>query len=293
MKMQTACLVCGTEGRFWTEKASRAVWRCPSCRLLWVPEGLVVTGDGASIYEGDNPIFLQDGNEQYYLDETNLRSCREKLSFVKKHLKSGKTLLDAGANFGHFLSVAAEPYDARGVEISKAAVDWSRSRFHVDNHAASIYELPKELSGPYEAVTLWDVIEHVPDPRLALDALHGVIEPGGLLFLSTPDAGSRVARAMGAKWHYLDPVQHIVLFNRTNLRRLLSDAGFEVLEMRSFGHFYRVGYVLDRLAYLHKSGLLGAGTSLARMVGAPFSGRAVYINLRDVVGVVARRLPLA
>ncbi|MBX3191926.1 MAG: class I SAM-dependent methyltransferase [Labilithrix sp.] len=287
---QVDCLACGERGRYWITKAARDVWRCRRCALVWVPEGLVVDDAGASIYETETPIFLQDGNEAYYLDETNLASCREKVAFVASHLPAGKRLLDAGANFGHFLSVARDRYEARGVEISKAAVAWSIDHFGVENHAASIYALPKELAGPYDAVTLWDVIEHVPRPAEALEALRRTLAPGGLLFLSTPDAGSKVARAMGARWHYLDPIQHIVLFDRKNLGRLVAGAGFELLAVRTFGHHYRVGYVLDRLAYLHAGGVLGAVTTTARKLGSPLSRRSLYLNLGDVMGLVARRV---
>lgn len=287
--MLTECLACKTTGRPWTSKSSRNVWRCPKCDLVWVPEGLVVDDKGASIYEGDTPIFLEHGNEAYYLDETNLLSSRGKLAFVEKHVRSGKTLLDVGSNFGHFLSVAREVYDARGVEISKAAVDWSIEHFHVENHVASIYDMPKSLAGPYDAVTLWDVIEHIPDPTEALLALRNVLDRDGLLFLSTPDAGSRVAKAMGKHWHYLDPIQHIILFNRQNLTRFLEAAGFEVLQVTTFGHHYRVGYVFDRLAYLHSQGALGKATSAAKVVSRPLAKQSIYLNLRDVMGVVARR----
>ena len=287
--MQSDCLACGRGGRFWTKKAGRDVWRCASCGLLWVPEGLVVGEGGASIYEGDTPIFLQDGNEAYYLDDTNLISCRQKVDWLAEHVREGARVLDAGANFGHFLSVARDRFDAVGVELSRAAVAWSREHFQVENHAASIYDLPKELAGPYDAVTLFDVIEHVPQPREAIEALKRVLAPGGIMFLSTPDAGSAVARAMGSRWHYLDPVQHIVLFNRANLSRLLEDAGLEVLGTRTFGHHYRVGYVLDRLAYLHADGMLGRATQVARVVGQPAAKRTMYLNLGDVMGVFARR----
>lgn len=286
--MQVDCLACGRRGSFWTRKAERDVWRCGNCRLIWVREGLVVGDGGASIYEGDTPIFLQDGNEAYYLDETNLVSCRQKVDWLVEHVPAGAKVLDAGANFGHFLSVARDRFEAVGVELSRAAVTWSREHFGVENHAASIYDLPEQLAGPYDAVTLFDVIEHVPQPREAIDALKRVLKPGGHLFLSTPDAGSAVARAMGSRWHYLDPIQHIVLFNRRNLSRLLEEAGFEVLGARTFGHHYRVGYVLDRLAYLHGDGVLGHATRAARILGRPAAKRTMYLNLGDVMGVLAR-----
>src|SRR5262249_55813400 len=69
--------------------------------------------------------------------------------------------------------------------------------------------------------------------------------------------GSAVARLLGRRWHYVDPVQHLRLFTRDNLRRLLEAAGFEVLAVRALGHRYRLRYVMSRLRYLHPHGALG------------------------------------
>lgn len=283
------CPCCGGRSRYWTTKAGRDVHRCSGCGLIWVPDGLIVNESGASIYEGDEPVFFEGGNERYYLDETNFRSCTEKLAFVKKLVPPGRRMLDAGANFGHFLKVASRRYRAVGVEIGAAAVRWSRERFGVENHLGSIYDLPPEIRGSYDVVTLWDVIEHVPDPRGALERLAAAIKPGGYLMLSTPDAGSVVARAMGVHWHYLDPIQHIVLFKRRNLARLLHAAGFDVIRTASFGHYYRVRYVLDRLAYLYPRGVPHALARTLGVLGSPFSEQQVYITLQDVMGIAARK----
>lgn len=286
--MRTKCLACDRPGAFWTQKSGRDVWRCSTCKLVWVPDGLLVDDTGATIYEGDTPIFLKDGNERYYLDETNLISARAKLSWVREHAMPGGALLDVGANFGHFLSVAREPYRAVGVELSSAAVAWSRKHFDVQNYEASIYEMPAEIAGPYDVVTLFDVIEHIPDPHEALAALRRVLRAGGVLAISTPDTGSAVARLMGPRWHYLDPVQHIVLFDRTNLSSVLDRAGFDVVEVRSLGHHYRVGYIADRLAYLNPSGLLGRVTKLGQSVARPVAERSLQLNFGDVMGLIAR-----
>jgi SAM-dependent methyltransferase len=287
-----ACLLCKSTGaHYWTTKAGRAVHRCPDCRCIWVPDGLARNEQGESIYEEEEPIFLKDGNEQYYLDETNLLSCRAKVRWVEETLRPGHRLLDVGANFGHFLKEASAVFDATGIEISKAAVDHSLQLFAgIRNHVGSIYEPPPEARGPWEAVTLWDVIEHVPDPRRALETIRDLLLPGGRLYLSTPDAGSAVARAMGRRWHYLDPVQHIVLFGRRNLESLLEHTGFRVRQTRTFGRHYRVGYVLDRLAYLHGEGTLGRVVRPVLGAARSRGDRSVFINLRDVMGIAAERV---
>jgi len=285
-----ACPLCGATFDDWFVKQGRRLLRCPACRLVSVPEGLALTPEGVSIYESEENVFLQDGNEAYYLDETNLRSCRLKLDWVRGYLADGASLLDAGANYGHFLKVAQDVYPAAaGFDLSPQAVRWSREHFEVRNFTASIYDPPRELRGPYQGVTCWDVIEHLPDPLGALASLHALVAPGGYLFLSTPDAGSLVARLLGRHWHYLDPEQHLNLFTRANLKRALELSGFDVLGFQSFGRYYRIRYILDRLCHLHSNRLVRRGLSLAAAALGPVRNGALYLHLGDVLGAVARR----
>jgi SAM-dependent methyltransferase len=289
-----ACPLCRVAMRPWCVKAGRHLVRCPSCRLIVVREGLALTRSGVSIYEADDEsVFRADGNEGYYLDhETNLQNSRRKLAWVAHELPAGARLVDAGSNFGHFLAVARERYAASGFDVSPMAVAAARERFGVESIVASVYALPASL-GSADAVTCWDVIEHLPDPLAALRALRALLRPGGLLFLSTPDAGSPVARVLGRRWHYLDPVQHITVFGRANLGTALARAGFAVVRVGSLGHDYRVRYVFDRLAYLHRRGVLGGAVAAARALARPLGGRSIHLDLGDVAIVTAVRTEAA
>jgi SAM-dependent methyltransferase len=283
------CPVCGTEGRPWLTKAGRAVSRCPSCHVLFVPEGLARTASGATIYESDTPVFLADGNDEYYFDdESNLASAREKAGWMRRFVGDGTRVLDVGSGFGHFLKAASAHFAVSGLELGPLAVERARSHFGVPCEVGSVYAMPETLAGSCDAVTAWDFIEHVPDPMTALSAMRRALRPGGHLFLSTPDARSMAARALGRKWHYVDPVQHLVLFGRETLGRALEQAGFEPVAWRSFGHHYRLRYVFDRLRYLHRGPIrwaAGAGRALAR----PILDQPIYVRLGDVLGVAARR----
>lgn len=282
------CLLgCGAL-RPWFARAGRRVQRCPSCGLVVVPEGLAVDESGVSIYESETSVFEADGNEGYYFDETNFANCRLKLAWVARDLPRGSRLLDAGANFGHFLKVAQERYDATGIDLSPTAVRWSRERLGVRNHVGSVYDVT-EPAGSYDAVTLWDVIEHLEDPLRALQRLRELLRPGGFLFLSTPDSGSPVARLLGRQWHYLDPLQHITVFSRRNLQEALEAAGFRIVRTGSLGHHYRLRYVIDRLAYLHRGHPLGALFAGTRRILGPILGLSVYLNPGDVVAITARQ----
>lgn len=285
----SSCPLCAAPARPWFVKAGRTVARCASCRVVFVPEGLARTPSGATIYEADAPVFLADGNDEYYLDdESNLASARDKVRWVRAFVRDGARVLDVGSGFGHFLEAASANFAATGLELGPLAVERARLRFGVSCVVGSVYAMPEALSGPFDAVTAWDFIAHVPNPAAALAAMARVLRPGGHIFLSTPDARSVAARALGRHWHYLDPVQHIVLFGRETLGDALEKAGFEPAGWRSFGHHYRLRYVFDRLRYLHR-GPLGWGAALGRALAIPILDHPIYVRLGDVLGVAARR----
>ena len=283
------CPVCAGALRPWIRKMGRDVRRCGQCAQIVVPEGVARRADGASIYESADAIFEADGNAEYYLDETNARAARVKLAYVARFCPPGARLLDVGASYGHFLAVAVETYNASGIDVSATAASWGRAAFGVNLTVGSVYGMSEERGGTCGAITFWDVIEHLEDPAAALDEIRRSLVPGGWLFVSTPDAGSLVAQLLGSRWHYLDPVQHINLFSRANLVRLLSDRGFTVVHHRYFGRSYRVGYVVNRLMYLSARGVASSPGENRNAFASRFRNLIIPIKLWDVVGVAARR----
>jgi SAM-dependent methyltransferase len=265
------------------------VCRCAECGQIVVPEGLARRADGASIYESADTIFEADGNADYYLDETNARAARAKLAYVARFCRPGTRLLDVGASYGHFLAAAANTYIASGIEVSAAAADWGRTTFGVDVTVESVYGMSGRRTGTCGAITFWDVIEHLEDPGAAIDEIRNSLVPGGWLFVSTPDAGSLVAKLMGVRWHYLDPVQHINLFSLANLSRLLSNHGFTVAHHRHFGRSYRASYVINRLMYLVSDGAASSPAMNRGALASGFRSLTLPVKLWDVVGVAARR----
>jgi SAM-dependent methyltransferase len=247
--------------------------------------------DGLSIYESDQSVFEVDGNDEYYRDEGTADAARAKLQFVRRFCGGPDPLrlLDVGASFGHFLIEAQPHFRAFGIELNERSVTWSVKHFDVNNVVASLYDLPTTLPACFDVITAWDVIEHLDDPRRALATLHDRLAPGGWLFVSTPDAGSWVARALGRYWHYEDPIQHINLFSRVNVERLLRESGFQPYAANYLGRRYRINYILNRLRYLADGGvgrrLIAPLTRLPEWIRRGH----VTIKLWDVVAVAARR----
>ncbi len=282
----SSCPLCRASSRIWMQAGSRDLRRCDRCAFLWVPQG-VVHAAGVTIYEQDPPIFLQDGNADYYLDDSNLLNAEEKLAWVQRLAPAGGALLDVGANFGHFAAVARASWQVTALEPSPVAVRWAAAHLNVPVEVGSIDDAHPEFVGRFNVATMWDVLEHLPDPARALETLRRYLRPHCVLFVTTPDAGSLVARLMRRHWHYLDLVQHVAVFNRGNLTRLLEQAGFRIRALRHFGRIYRTSYVAERVDYLARSKPLWRVLRAGARPGLRLAPAHLRINLGDVIGVAA------
>jgi SAM-dependent methyltransferase len=201
------------------------------------------------------------------------------------HLPPGDArprLLDAGCGPGYFVRAAADfGFEARGIEVSQYAVDFARRELGVDVRQGTIAatDLPP---GPFDVVTLWDVIEHLPAPLAALRAAAGLLRPGGFIVLSTGDYASLVARLSGAHWHLFNLPEHLWFFTPGSLRRLLSRAGFAPVDFYYELCWHPIRYLVERIESAFRLGRV-----LSPALGA--LGRAVLpVTLGDVMTLAAR-----
>jgi SAM-dependent methyltransferase len=141
-------------------------------------------------------------------------------------------VLDVGCGNGVFLSAASEEgYAARGVDVSEASARLCRER-GLDARAGDFLTMP--LDGPYDAVTFWDVMEHLRDPAAFLSRAREALAPGGALVLKIPGFGRGVFRPIAAVPRLagvmLGAPSHIQYFNHRSLEALLARTGFGRVE---------------------------------------------------------------
>ena len=180
--------------------------------------------------------------------EGRRRTGARHLQIVERFARRGR-LLDVGCASGVFLSLAAEAgWEATGVEpsetLSQQAADALAGRGAIYGTILEEASLPP---AHYDAVTLWDVLEHVPDPLAMLRQCSALLKPGGLLFLNVPDLDSLQARLLGRRWPLL-LAEHLNYFNRPSLRRCAAAAGLEAVHFDRRRAFFSAGYVCYRLA---------------------------------------------
>lgn len=282
------CHICGSHNvRFFCEKNGYKLYDCMICDLTFVhplPEDLQM------IYTEE--YFKNSGKKEtsgytdYDKDKEPMRPVfalyLQKLSV----LAPGRKIFDVGAATGYFLDIAkGKGWETHGSEISEYGAAEASRRGHnmVYGDISVMNDLPH-----VDAVTLWDVLEHVDRPRAYLGALHGMLNDGGMLAINTVDRSSLWARMLGSRWHLIAPPEHLYYYAPKNLECLLKATGFEVLEVTKVGKKFSPAYIFKMLANWQK---LQIWKKLEHMTDNHlFRVLAIPINLRDNVFVLARKI---
>jgi SAM-dependent methyltransferase len=222
-----------------------------------------------------------------YAEEDASRSINAHIALrtIRKCVRSGR-LLDVGSATGFFLNAARLDFEVDGIDPSRWAVEYARRRLKLEVRLGSLDTAAFEASR-FDVVTMNDVIEHLPDPRAALEKTRRLLRPGGVLYLVTPDIGGLAARILRGKWWGLRPA-HLYYFSRRTLQRMLEDAGFQVVLMRSYGRIFSYGYWLSRLRG-YPPIFHGTVSRVISLLG--IEEKLLYLDTRDSVEVCAVRTP--
>jgi SAM-dependent methyltransferase len=222
-----------------------------------------------------NPEFLQGHNDSLfgYSDYIAERLTKQaEYVRIARELKAAlgdparPRLLEVGCGFGYFLDVAFEEgFDVTGIEFNEHAVQRLQRKYAFPVHAGGL-ETTALPDGGFDAVALFDVIEHLRDPFVALDTLHRALAPDGILVVSTMDAESIVSRLLGKRLEdFRRTREHLFFFGRKTLASVLDEHGFEVCGLRSIGHTFELAFLLDRLSLYHRGLFRSLRAAAARL----------------------------
>jgi SAM-dependent methyltransferase len=212
--------------------------RCGACGHMQLAQ----MPDDARLSE----LYGEAASTDYVEEEAGQRrTANDVLERVERFRSPGR-LLDLGCWVGFLLSTAqGRGWRGVGVEPSAWASGYARERLGLDVRTADILSAELEPAS-FDSVFLGDVIEHLPRPGEALDRIAALLAPGGVLALALPDAGSRLARAMGRRWWAVLPT-HVQYFTRHSMAVLLNRHGYEPLLFETQPKAFTVGYYLGRL----------------------------------------------
>jgi SAM-dependent methyltransferase len=250
------------------------VVRCLVCGHAWVARP-VAEEDLMSAYEGAaDEVSVRE-------EEGQVATADRALRLIEKLAAPGRAV-DLGCWTGSFLVAAKNRgWDGVGIEPSQWGSERARQR-GIEVLNRDLFENGLE-PGAYRLVVLCDVIEHVTNPRAALAAIRNLLEPGGVVYMTLPNAGSAVARVLGRRWWSVLPM-HLQYFTPRSLRLALELEDFQVRTMRSHAKVFSMRYYAERLGGYSEA--LGSA-AVAVVETARLADRMVGPDFRDRLAVIA------
>jgi len=206
--------------------------QCNKCDLVYVNPRLTQEAIN-QLY--DENYFLGEGFDKsvQYQKEFEELSNKTDLSdwdtsTIKELLNTNThspKLLDIGCGMGLFLWKAKQAgFDVEGIELSPFAADFVRSK-GINVRDKSIYQEPLPENS-YDAISMKEVIEHLPDPKIALKEIHKSLKPGGVLFMTTGNYDCPERKLRGKDWFYFMPEGHLYIFSNRTMTNYLNQIGF-------------------------------------------------------------------
>ncbi|MCF8234986.1 MAG: class I SAM-dependent methyltransferase [Bacteroidales bacterium] len=191
-----------------------------------------------------NPRPIDDALQDYYKSEKYLShtdsndsifsilyrsvkqyTLRKKLNIIKRFVRSG-SLLDIGCGTGDFMALAKEKHwIVRGVEQNENARMLAQKK---NLEILSSVDQLDSVNERYDVITLWHVLEHLPDLHSTMKIISQKIKEDGILLIALPNHNSWDARHYEKYWAAYDLPRHLYHFNRKTITALLSSYGFEL-----------------------------------------------------------------
>lgn len=220
------CPICGAEAftRLFTKDHEPFV-KCHDCGLVLInprpmPQLSLMTYDHAY--------------SEHYARKAGrkLRRCRRWVKRAGKLVSAGRWL-DVGCSIGLVVWAANEAgFEGYGIDVEEWGVAYARNRLGLSHIHRGVLEDQKFPDGFFSVISLYDVIEHVPDLNLLIKELKRILAADGIIDIITPDINHwRVPRDL-ASWSEIKPSEHLYYFSRTTLSRLLEKHGLRIIQTR-------------------------------------------------------------
>ena len=254
--------------------------KCRNCHLIYM-----------------NPLENTNKTNEYYrkarsthsaiVRNSCLRTAQSQLRLIQR-FAGGTNLLDIGCAQGFFLFNAFKAgYTAEGVEVSQDAAAYARREFGL-NVEVKQFEEVRFGEAHFDVVTLWQVLEHVPQPLMMLKEVRRILKPGGLVVASTPNIGGMPAKILRKKWWDIKRL-HINQFAASTLANLLRNAGFRNISSVSFRGFVSLSILLAMMlryldAYEGVRFLFNPDSVSGKMMNKIMLGYSSRLNFATVVG---------
>ena len=239
-----ACPLCGGSDRdtvFVKDGFSHV--RCQTCLLMHV-----------------SPVAKDEVVEEFYRSEASWTEVLENpvqlefdrlkfhygLDIALEHCPRPRRILDVGCGPGIFLDVARERgYDAVGVELNQKNVADMRAR-GIEVHDRLLQEVGFD-DASFDIVALWEVLEHIVEPKPLLDEVRRITKPGGVVLILVPNAAALVTRLLHERSNTFAGYSHVNFFDIGSLTEMALLSRLEVLAAETI--ITELGAIANHLSF--------------------------------------------
>jgi 2-polyprenyl-3-methyl-5-hydroxy-6-metoxy-1,4-benzoquinol methylase len=189
-----------------------------------------------------NPVFTDEALVKFYSGNNTVQSevVANESSFYRRiygkglasisRFVSGGEIFDIGCSSGFFLDIAKESmWSTVGVELNKAEAAIAQKKHKVYNAPIESLKFDKH----FDAITLWDVFEHIKDGSKVLRILKSHLSGHGVIFLQTPNVDALAARVLQEKCKMFDGIEHVNIYSSKTIELIAKRNEFTVLHMET------------------------------------------------------------
>lgn len=234
-------------------------------------------------YESEDYISHTDSKRTLFeklYHAVKQKALRDKVSLVTRYSPAKGNLLDIGAGTGDFaIEAANDGWNVKGFEPSERAGNIAKSK-----GVELISETSQLHNDSFDVITLWHVLEHVPDVERQITELKRLVKPGGHIIIAVPNFKSFDAKYYGAFWAAYDAPRHLWHFSKTAIQKLFGSQGIKMIQIlpMKFDSFYvsllSEKYKTGKMSFV-KGFLAGLRSNLKGMSTGEYSSH-IYILKR-------------
>ncbi len=190
-------------------------------------------------YQSDNYISHTDSNRTFFdkvYQVVKKVSLLQKVSLIGRYAQDDRSLLDIGAGTGDFLFAASQ----KGWTITGVEPNWKARGKASEKEVSLSADLESVMHRKYKVITLWHVLEHLPDLENQILKMMSILEENGTIVLAVPNYKCHDAKYYKNFWAAYDVPRHLWHFSRESIHRLCKKYGLEVVDTRPliFDSFY-------------------------------------------------------
>ena len=222
-----ACPVCAGDSFInLFEKDHQSFVKCSSCELVMINPRPVLSRVLETYDDEYSRIYANKA-------EKKIKRISRWVNRTANQLGYKGTWLDVGCSVGFVVKTARESgFEAHGIDVQSWGIEFGKTRLHLENLYCGDLLEHKFADNYFDVISMYDVIEHIPDLDSTLSELKRILSSTGIIDIITPDVGHWRTPGNLYSWNEIKPSEHLYYFNINTLSKIMENHGLKIIKKR-------------------------------------------------------------